>query len=127
MKSIRPAIFILLAILLGFAVYASLSLSIKEWKIPGSCPSIGPVPACYLVLAGFGSALVGHLTRTRLLFILGLGLPTLLAVIGTVGQLSGFVECPKTPGGTPMCFLSLAICSVCWGLWITLEKTKHRS
>ena len=79
------------------------------------------------MLAGFSSALIGHLTRTRLLFILGLGLPTLLAVIGTVGQLSGFVECPKTPGGTPMCFISLAICSLAWGLWVTHGKMRQKA
>ena len=116
----RPLFFIL-AVLLAAAVFAALQLSLKEWKTAGSCPSIGPVPACYLVLVGFACALAGHLTGRRcwgrVFFLIGLGFPTLLAIFASIGEARGFLECPKTASGIPMCYLSLGLCVVSWIVW----------
>lgn len=107
----------LLGLLLAFASYKAGALSLEQWNNPGACPSIGPVPACYLVLAGFLLALIGHLGHFRKLFFAGLGFPTALALFASIGEIGGFVECPKTESGTPMCFISLALCILCWILW----------
>ena len=127
-KTVTTILFIVLALVLGFATYSALVLSLAEMKTPGTCPALGPVPACYVVLLGYGLGLIGHLlSRLRLgtgLFVFGLAIPTILAVIGTVGQLGGFIECPKTDGNTPMCYLSLGMCSICWVLWILIRKSR---
>jgi len=109
--------FILLCLLLAFASYKAGALSLDQWNNPGACPSIGSVPACYLVLAGFVLALVGHLGHFRKLFLGGLGFPTALALFASIGEMGGFIECPKTDSGIPMCYISLALCSLCWILW----------
>ena len=128
MSKFRLPLFLLLAALLGWAAFASLQLSIKEFQTKGSCPSIGPVPACYLVLLGFASALVGHLAGKsawgRKLFFAGLGFPTLLAIFASIGELAGFLECPRTEGGTPMCYLSLGLCLTGWILWFAGGKSR---
>jgi len=125
-KKIYTGFAILLPLILVLATYKALELSIEEWTAPGACPSIGFVPACYLVLGGFATALVGYLIslkyRSSVLFWIGLSIPTLLAVIGTIGQIFGFIECPKTQGGIPMCYISLSLCSFCWLLWFMIQK-----
>ena len=120
-KKHHPFMFFFLTLLLAVAVIAALQLSMKEWRVPGSCPPLGPVPACYLVFLGFACALTGHLAGRyrwgRILFWLGLGFPTLLALFASVGEARGFLECPKTSGGIPMCYLSLGICVISWIVW----------
>lgn len=123
-QAIAKILFTILTLILAFATYKSVELSISEIKAPGTCPAIGPVPACYIVLVGYSMAFIGSLLlifRKRfslVLFLIGLSIPTLLAVVGTIGQLTGLMECPKTEDNTPMCFLSLAMCSACWILWV---------
>ena len=118
----RPISFIALALLLAFASYQAGALSLKQWLNPGACPSLGPIPACYLVLTGFGLALIGHLWNLRKLFLGGLGFPSALALFASIGEVFGFVECPKSASGIPMCYLSLALCALCWVLWIGRVK-----
>tara|TARA_R110002096_G_scaffold126328_15_gene273008 strand:- start:610 stop:1017 length:408 start_codon:yes stop_codon:yes gene_type:complete len=121
MSKFRPILFFGLLGVLVVATSAAFRLSLKEFNTAGSCPILGPVPACYLVLAGFAAALVGHLAGKyqwgRILFLLGLGFPTLLAIIASIGESAGFIECPKTSTGVPMCYLSLAICILAWIFW----------
>ena len=119
----KKTYFILLALLLGYATYQAAVLSLDQFQNPGACPSIGPVPACYIVLAGFLAGLIGHLGRLRKTFLIGLGVPTALAAFASVGEIFGFVECPKTEGGTPMCFISLALCSTAWVLWVLMKRS----
>ncbi len=120
---VRNLSFIALALLLAFASYQASALSFKQWHHPGACPSLGPIPACYLVLAGFALALIGHLTRLRKLFLPSLGFPSGLALFASIGEIGGFIECPKSASGIPMCYLSLALCSLCWLLWIAHQKS----
>ena len=134
-KTTSKLLSIILTLILGFATYKSIELSISELKAPGTCPAIGPVPACYIVLIGYSLAFVGSLLflfRKRFaqpLFLVGLLIPSLLAVAGTVGQLTGLMECPKTADNTPMCYISLAMCTTCWILWLIamrLAKTAKK-
>lgn len=46
--------------------------------------------------------------KSRLYF-LGIVTALSIAVLGSVGNLAGYVECPKTEGGTPMCYLSFLL------------------
>lgn len=121
MKNKKNIYFILVALLLAFATYQAADLSLKQWNNPGACPSIGPVPACYVVLVGFLTGLIGHLAGIRMVFFVGLGVPTALAAFASVGELFGFIVCPRTDGGIPMCYLSLSLCIVTWILWSRIK------
>lgn len=105
---------IILNLLLILATVQSGILSLDQFQHPGACPSIGPVPACYLVFGSFLLALIGSLGRYNTAFYIGLGFPTLLAAYASVGEIFGFVECPQTASGIPMCYLSLSLCVACW-------------
>jgi len=110
MKSILYWLIILIA---AFAIYGSFGLSMNDWEIGDVCPKILGIPACYIVFACFVGGLVGHLlpiAKSNLIFFFFIGIITLIASTGTIGELTGTAECPKTAGGTPMCFISLAIC-----------------
>jgi len=77
-----------------------------------SCPTLGPVPACYIVLLGYGlaggSMIVGARYRTAL-FVTG-WLPVFgPALMGSSMQVLGFLHCPKSASGIPACFLSLTL------------------
>ncbi len=109
--------------LLGLATFQSGMLSVDQLQNPGACPSIGPVPACYLVFGSFLAALIGSLMRYHRAFYIGLGFPTLLALYASIGELVGFVECPKTDSGIPMCYISLSLCVACWILWLAQRKS----
>lgn len=109
----RIVFFIILGILI-FAVYGGIDLSLTDFRQKDVCPKILGIPACYLVLLFFSLTLAAHVlpfTRKDLFYIIFLTFPFLLAVSGTLSELTGTVVCPRTPGGTPMCFISAAICS----------------
>lgn len=77
-----------------------------------SCPTLGPLPACYIVLLGYGLAGASMFVPVRLrtaLFLVG-WLPVFgLALVGSGMQVFGFVQCPKSGSGIPGCFLSLIL------------------
>ncbi len=75
------------------------------WSI---CPQILWVPACYIILACFLWLLFIHLKNlpNKYLYILA-ALPISIALYGTIFQIFGWVECPKTDSQIPMCFISL--------------------
>ena len=114
-----------LNLLLILATVQSGLLSLDQWQNPGACPSIGPVPACYLVFASFLLALIGNLGRFTSIFNIGLGFPTLLATYASIGEFIGFVECPRTASGIPMCYISLLLCATCWGFRISSRQAKY--
>ena len=97
----------------GFATFGSLGLVMDEWNIGNICPKIIGIPACYIVFACFVIALISHLIpnpNPKWVFFFFVGIVTLIASTGTFGELTGTAKCPRTSGGTPMCFISLAIC-----------------
>lgn len=97
----------------GFAIYGSIRLVMNEWEIGDVCPKILGIPACYIVLVCFLGGLVAHLlpvSKGKYIYFFFIGLVTLIASTGTIGELTGLAKCPRTSGGTPMCFISLAIC-----------------
>ena len=110
MKNIFYWLIILVA---GFAVYGSSGLVMNEWEVGNICPKILGIPACYIVLFCFLGALLAHLfsfPKEKYIYFILIGTVTLIASTGTIGELTGTAKCPRTDGGTPMCFISLAIC-----------------
>lgn len=106
--------FVIIGILL-FSIYGSFNLSMVDFQKKNVCPKILGIPACYIVFLFFSLALGSHLFKGSLgndLWYYGLmAVPFLLALSGTLTELSGKVVCPRTPGGTPMCYISLGICT----------------
>ncbi|WP_020568263.1 hypothetical protein [Neolewinella persica] len=102
-----------IAVILAFVIYGSFQLSLKDFRKKNICPKIIGIPACYLVLAFFAGALVLHLIGPQLVYwYYGfIGVPFILALMGTLTEVSGKVVCPRTSGGTPMCFISLGFCT----------------
>ena len=92
-------------------------LSRKDFRKKNVCPKILGVPACYWVFAFFVGALFSHLMNFEMpyshyTYYGFLAIPFLLALSGTLTEMSGKVICPRTPGGTPMCFISLGFCTL---------------
>lgn len=104
----------IIIVTLLFVIYSSFYLSKRDYKKKNICPKVLGVPACYLVLVFFVGALAVHLfiPDKALAYYGFIGLPFTLALLGTVTELSGKVICPRTKGGTPMCFLSLGFCTI---------------
>ena len=112
--SLKNALFYLIIGILLFAIYGSLDLSIKHYNLKDICPKLLGIPACYLVFVFFMSGLISHVflknKMSKFLFSLPIGLTFMMALNGTLTELSGVIGCPITSGGTPMCFISLGIC-----------------
>lgn len=105
--------YIIILVLL-FVIYGSFSLSRVDYKKKNVCPKILGIPACYLVFISFVGALATQLLQpaNANLFYGLMALPFLLALVGTLTELSGRKICPRTSGGTPMCMISLGFCTV---------------
>ena len=86
-----------------------------EWKNGSGCPNIGPIPACYMVALCYslmGIAAVFHPVKLQVMFWIGWVPVFLLALSGSVLELSGKPTCPAAADGTPMCFYSLTLAIV---------------
>jgi len=100
-------------VILLFAVWGALNLSHTEWIEKDVCPKIIGIPACYIVLSIFFSAAVMHLINVKIsnyLYFALLCIPLFLALKGSIIEITGTQICPRSGGGTPMCFYSLALC-----------------
>ncbi len=104
--------YIIIAILV-FVIYGSFMLSRKDFRKKNVCPKVLGIPACYLVFLFFVAALLVHSFSfgTPYSYFGFLAVPFLLALTGTIVEMTGKVICPRTPGGTPMCFISLGFCA----------------
>jgi len=112
----KKLLFYLVAALLLFAVYGALNLSITDFQKKDICPKVLGIPACYIVLLFFALGFVFHFLGKSMVttwwYYGALCIPFFRALSGTVSQLSGHVVCPRTAGGTPMCFISLGFCTL---------------
>lgn len=100
--------------LAGFGTYGTIGLVGREIAKGNICPKILGIPACYIILISFIMVLLSHsslLKDNHWLYVIGASIAWSIAATGTIGQLMGNIECPKTAGGTPMCYLSLAFFS----------------
>lgn len=120
--------FFLIIVILLFSLYGSFNLSLVDFQEKDICPKMLGIPACYIVFVFFLLTLISHIWTRRspsyLLYYLFLAIPFLMALSGTISELSGKVVCPRTPGGTPMCYISLGICTLL--IVIKLVETKYK-
>lgn len=89
-----------------------LPVAVDRLSNPQACPSLGVLPACYIVLLAYLAMGVATLAAPRRLIGLFLSgwLPVvLLAASGTLLELSGTPTCPASDTGTPLCYYSLAV------------------
>ena len=77
-----------------------------------SCPMLGPMPACYIVLLGYtlagASVLIGVRFRT-IAFAVGWMPVFVLALMASSLQVLGNEVCPRSVGNIPGCYLSLTL------------------
>lgn len=111
-----------------FAIYGAVDLSLVDFREKEVCPKLFNIPACYIVLFFFVLVLLSHLLSkknvSKLYFYLFLSIPFFMALMGTISELSGEVVCPRTPGGTPMCYISLGLCSSLFLLKVLEQQVK---
>jgi hypothetical protein len=87
-------------------------ISIIHWTGEASCPRIGPLPACYIILIGYSLIVLSMYPRLQqafLLFLVGWVPVILLALTGVVGELTDILQCPHLENGIPQCYLSAAL------------------
>ncbi|HFA50688.1 MAG TPA: hypothetical protein ENJ95_16900 [Bacteroidetes bacterium] len=97
-----------------FGLNGAFGLVRNEYLKGNICPKTIGIPACYIIFACLIFILIsetGFLKDNSKLFFIGAGIAWLMAVTGTVGQIFGWIECPKTGGGFPMCYISFAMFS----------------
>lgn len=102
-------------VLIGVCVYVLsgiVPISLVHFRTGNGCPMIGPVPACYVVSAAYSAMALAGIIWWRVaswVFSLGAIPVILLAVVGTLTELSGIPTCPRSAGGMPLCYASLAV------------------
>ncbi len=102
-------LFVALAI---FGVVGVAPIALRQWTGDAMCPSLGFVPACYVALLGYSLVAVSAFLKDRLrllVFLLGFIPVFAMAAAGSGLELFGQMACPRSSGGTPMCFYSLAL------------------
>lgn len=122
----KKTLFYIVVVILSIALYGTFRLVQQEYMLGDQCPKILSIPACYIVLVCFGSALIGHITNRNIgdiIFRIAMVIVTLIAMYGTIGEVFGFAECPKSSLFIPMCYISLSICiSVIWAKYAYQNK-----
>lgn len=110
-----------------YGAYAAFGISQVHLASVKPCPVIGPLPACYVVLAGYIAMLLAVIRPTKWLFLTGWLPVFLLAASGVTGEIVSDVPvCPQTDGGIPKCYFSFGI-SLILGFagWIALRNKKR--
>lgn len=111
-KIIAQIIYFAIWIVILIGLSGTIPLVQNEFTVGDICPKIATIPACYIILSCLILAIISHINvfkDNRKLYFLGV-IPALsIATFGAVGNLLGYVECPKTEAGTPMCYLSFLL------------------
>ena len=90
-------------------------ISITHWLGEASCPMLGPLPACYIILIGYSLIVLSmfpRLQQASVVFLIGWVPVIMLALSGVVGELTGILQCPHLENGIPQCYLSAALASI---------------
>jgi len=115
----------LIYVLFIFGIYGAGSLALTEFYQNGTCPKIGIIPACYIILICLIIPFITHvLNKGKMLYFIFTAIALAIATYGTVGQLFGNIQCPKTESGLPMCYISFAIFTSLVVLKMRLYKKK---
>jgi len=103
---------ILIYIILILGIYGAGNLAVHEFLEEGTCPKLGIIPACYVVLFCFVIPLITLIfNKSKTIYFLFTGFALALAAYATIGQLFDKIQCPKTEGEIPMCYISFVIFS----------------
>lgn len=103
---------ILIAITTVIGLWGVVPLVRSQLAYGDVCPTVIGIPACFIIL-GCLILIIFHLFRLaewgRRLFWMGTIIALAIATFGSVSNMVGYVECPKTSGGTPMCYISFML------------------
>ncbi len=103
---------LLLALTGGVGAYGAGALVVQHIETGSGCPTIGAIPICAIVLAGYvlvmAAAILPKGVRAPVFFTGWTPVAALAAVGVTLELITGDI-CPKTPGGIPQCYLSAAL------------------
>jgi len=103
-------------------------ISHDHWHHVAPCPMIGPIPACYIILVGYGLIFLSMFvkrTSSLRVFVVGWTAVIILALLGVLGELTATLSCPSSEIGIPKCYFSAAL-SIVIGLlywrWYYLQR-----
>jgi hypothetical protein len=113
-------------VILGFVGAASVSIANFNGA---ACPSLFSIPVCYVVLVAYGlmfsSLVINHNGCKHHFFCVGWGLAFVIAFFASLAEFfAGSGICPSSEGGlrgaggTPLCYVSLAMLIVILVLFI---------
>ncbi len=111
-KSIHWLIYLSIWIAALIGLSGTLPLLKNELINGNICPRILSVPACYIIFSSIILIIISHsqlFSDRNRLYYLGVFVALSIATFGSVGNLLGYVECPQTEGGIPMCYLSFLL------------------
>jgi len=93
-----------------FGIYGAGSLVLTEFLHNDSCPKIGIIPACYIIFLCLIVPFIAQiLNKGKVIYFAFITIALTIATYGSVGQLLGLVQCPKTVSGVPMCYISFIL------------------
>lgn len=87
-------------------------IAFRQFSGVASCPTVGLVPVCYVVLLGYAIVAVSVFIhgRRQLVFFLAGWTPIFgLALLGSSMEVLGSQVCPRSANDIPTCFFSLAM------------------
>jgi len=96
----------------AFGLYGIAPITYQHVMGIESCPTLGPIPACYVVTLAYsltGASMFVVAKLRSALFVAG-WMPVFgLAILGSSMQVLGNEACPKSVGDIPGCYLSLTL------------------
>lgn len=99
-------------------IYGAWSLVYSDLSIWDICPELLWVPACFIILFFFVLLfLIQILNVNKKIFYVIISIPLAIALYATIFQIIWSVECPKTEGWIPMCYISLFLFT-----WLLVSK-----
>lgn len=96
--------------LIGLATV--LPVSVAELSSGAACPHLGPLPACHILSLAYGTLVLSVLSKStwsRWAFLVAWLVIFAFAATGSVMEVFGREICPRTAGGVPKCYFSLAL------------------
>ena len=118
----------LLLVVFAIGILGAGDLVYSEFKLHNICPKLIGIPACYIILACFIIPLIVHLFKGKnYIYFAFTGLAFIIALTASVMEITGLGECPKTAGGTPMCYYSLLLFSSLIDIKYGLIKRRNKN
>ncbi len=111
-KFIQQIFYIAIWIIILMGLSGTIPLAQNEFVTGNVCPKMVGIPACYIILSCLLFAIVSHSNLFKdknRLYYLGVVIALAIATFGSVGNLLGYIECPKNDHGIPMCYLSFLL------------------